>query len=73
MQGRWGFPWKYGLVLSILLIFTNAEAQNQTSPAFVSPIDNRQITQDYAEYGALPSKPRHYHTGIDMIQRGVDL
>jgi murein DD-endopeptidase MepM/ murein hydrolase activator NlpD len=71
MQGRWGFPWKYGLVLSILLIFTNAEAQNQISPAFVSPIDNRQITQDYAAYGAF--KPGHYHTGIDMIQRGVDL
>ena len=62
------------LLLSILLSVLTIRIANPQS--FVSPIDDRQITQAYADYGQLRDKngkviPK-YHTGMDMGRQGID-
>jgi murein DD-endopeptidase MepM/ murein hydrolase activator NlpD len=50
--------------------FLGVQIRGQASPTFVNPVDNLQITQNYAAYGLVVVGK--YHTGIDAIQQGVD-
>ncbi|MBI1925526.1 PD40 domain-containing protein [Candidatus Poribacteria bacterium] len=55
--------------ISINILFLILSGGLASAQSFVSPIDNRQVTQPYANYGFVPGK---YHTGMDINRQGID-